>query len=258
MRPFALNLSLSAFLLVFSCNQNIEELGPALNERLENDEIDVIETLFNYQLTFKDTQKEDFLVVNVGSNFDENLLSYLNSFEIKVTVDDLEFYLDDNPNKQLESMSIAENKRKERLDQGNNNFEIKFLDASFPLNEKSIAIKLEPISDIKSQLQFPQSLTEITSPSGHRWGRVNRFFVFGGNPELNNPNSNPGYFIAYPSRRSCGLCFWVDEWTQVKEFPNVGDQLVFGSDSWVRVRFRIRHDAQNFSVFFKSNASDPW
>lgn len=240
----------------FSCNQDLEFEKATFNERGDTDD-DAITTLFNQELLFKNKLTGDHLLINVGSNFEKNLSFYLNAFDIKVNVDGSEFQFDEEQ-KNLGDPSFLRNKRdNESFDPKNNHFEIKFLEASFKLDSKSISVKLEPLSKNNAQLLFPQSVTEITSPIGNKWGRVIRPFIFG-NDDINTPNSNPGYFIAYPSRRSCGLCFWTDEWNQTKEFPNVGDQLIFGSDSWVRVRFKIRHDAQNFSVFFKRNSSDPW
>jgi hypothetical protein len=241
---------------LFSCNQDLVENEEKISELSENEE-KIIETLFNEQLKYTNDQNSEYLLINVGSNFEENLDFYLMAFDINVKVDGSEFQLDEKQKKSLKKSSLKVFDNDEILSEKNNQFEIQFLSSSFNLEDKSISVEVIPQSNINSQLLFPQSLTEITSPNNHKWGRVNRFFIFG-NDELNIPDSNPGYFIAYPSRRSCGLCLWTDEWNQTKEFLNVGDQLIFGSDSWVRVRFRIRHDAQNFTVQFKRNGADPW
>lgn len=260
MKNYFLPLMLLVYvLLFFSCNHDLIENDPTKNNLLEVEDTsdDPIETTFNRQLKYVNDQNNEYILINVGSNFRENLDYYLTAYEIKVNVDGSEYFLDENQNSQLKKPSFKVLDNDNLLNPKNNQFEIQFLTSSFGLEESSISLQVIPESNNNSQLLFPQSLTEITSPKNHRWGRVNRYFIFG-NDELNTPNSNPGYFIAYPLRRSCGLCFWTNEWDQTKEFPNVGDELIFGSDSWVRVRFRIRHDAQNFSVRFKRNAADPW
>lgn len=246
-------------LLFFSCNNDLIESNPAKSTLLEIEDTsdNPIETIFNRELKYVNDKKNEYILINVGSNFEENLDYYLTAYEIKVNVDGSEYFLDENQNTVLKKASLKFLDNDNLLNPENNQFEIQFLSSSFALGERSISLQVIPGSTNNSQLLFPQSLTEITSPKNHRWGRVNRYFIFG-NDELNIPNTNPGYFIAYPLRRSCGLCFWTTEWNQTKEFTNVGDELIFGNNSWSRVRFRIRHDAQNFSVRFKRNAADPW
>jgi hypothetical protein len=248
--------------MLFSCN--FESLDSADLKKIQEESLledkdfslQEIEKLYNEELKFVDEESEEYIVINIGSNTKKNLDYYLSAYTINLFVQGKSFSLD-NVKHQTKKSNTDLLHLIDSFDKVENEFDIRIINSSPNLEEKSISFSIEPVSNEYSELQFPQSFTEFTSPSRHRWGRVNRFLIFG-SPELNEPNSNPGYFIVYPVKRTCGLCLWNQDWDQTKPFPNVGDQLIYGNDNWVQVRFRIRHDANTFFVYFKRMASDPW
>ena len=90
MRNSYLVLVLFVLTLSFSCNQDIELEKATINERGDTDD-DAINTLFNQELLFKNKLNGEYLLINVGSNFHQNLSFYINAFDIKVNVDGTSF-----------------------------------------------------------------------------------------------------------------------------------------------------------------------